>query len=299
VASFDAAIPPGQAGKVQATIAHTDNLRGPVTKYVAVTTDDPARPNINLGIRANFVGSVQVLPVPSLFITIGQPGEQPSKLLVRKDETETGTFAFSELMTSVPWLSATGQRIDKDSPADGLVPPSRAGDVLIEVKATGEIPGGQNTANVTFKTGLPREPVVTIPVTVRVLPEINLQPAYVVLPAPAPPSTESQGFARLGVRRDLDPAGLRVEVQPEAFKATMEALGDRQYRIHVTWTATAGENTPRDGRLTARLGNASANIQVRVNPPVAATPPVPPAGLPTAPVSVPPTVNPQPGKGTP
>jgi hypothetical protein len=278
VASFDEAIPPGQAGKVTASV-RTDGLAGSVSKVVTVQTNDPARTTFPLTLKATIVASVNFYPSRSLFLSIGQTEDNTARTILRKDDTETGALAVTELTSSVPWITATARRIDAAGQAAVGLPPTLPGDYLLEAKLTGPAPKVPTPVELRFKTGLAREPEASVQLTVRVLPELMLSTPQVILPAPAP-GVAAQGAVFLTVRRDLDPSELQVMAEPPPFKVEKSPSGEHRYALQLSWKDEPAGSAPRDGRLTVVLGGARATANVRVLPPQVPDAPVvaPPQG---------------------
>jgi hypothetical protein len=270
VASFDEVVPPGKAGKVTASVK-TDGLLGVVNKVVSVTTDDPGRPNISLILRANIVTSVDFLPTRALFVPAGAAAAGTGKLVVRKNETEKGDLKVKDITASVPWLKVSARKVEvpEQPPSSGAVP-AQPNDWVIEAKIDGEPPqappGGQLSAEIRFKTGLSREPEVTFPVTVRTTPPIQFSGPMVYIPYPGEPPQPQRSTIYVRVEPPLDPNSLKVEAVPPAFQAVANLVGPTRVRVDVTWTPS-GENTPKDGSVTARLGTAVISVPVKVNPP--------------------------------
>ncbi len=61
VARFDKKIASGESGKVRASVK-TDNFTGPIAKSIAVFTNDPANPKLQLVVKANIKPYVAVVP---------------------------------------------------------------------------------------------------------------------------------------------------------------------------------------------------------------------------------------------
>jgi hypothetical protein len=203
VASFDEVIPPGKAGSIKASI-HTANLKGPIGKSITVTHDDATQQPIVLGVTAKVVGSVDVFPFAGVQLARRRRGfENPAKLLIRKDATEKGTLAVSGVTPSAKWLKTSARKVDAAEPAADGMPPAQPGDFVLSVQADGA-PVGSHVENVTFKTGLPREPAIMIPVTVSVQAAVTLQPAELAFTADANSPQGATGEVLATIREDLD-----------------------------------------------------------------------------------------------
>ena len=276
MASYDEVVPPGEAGKLRTSI-HTSNLKGPFSKAVTVTHDDPASGPVALTVKANVVGSVLVLPAASVLVPpSGKKPGTPARILIRRDPTEQGEFRFTDLTTSVPWVKVSSRAVTADEAAHDGLPDARSGDVELTMVAEGA-PVGVHLQSVTFKTGLAREPLVTVPVRVVTRPPIHLQPSELILnPDPNVPGTAS-GQVLGSLREDVDAKDLVVSADAPAFKVRLEPPGVRAFRVIVEWSGSA-ENTPTETTVRFRAGEQSAPLRVRVNLSRMATPPArPPA----------------------
>ena len=263
MASFDEVVPPGKAGSIKASI-HTANYKGSIGKAITVTHDDPTQGPISISVLAKIVGSVELLPYPAIQIGRTRRGfDTPAKLLIRKDPSEQGTLAIEGLATSLPWLRATTRKVTAEEPAVEGLPAALPGDVVLSVQA-GAAPVGNSVVNVTFKTGLAREPQVTIPVTVSVQPVVTLQPNDLILnPTPNQPSGAS-GEVLVALREDLDPKTVSVVSDVPAFVVRVDPPGQRAFRLFVDWSGTAA-STPTQTAIHIKVGAETVNLPVRVN----------------------------------
>ena len=261
MASFDGAIPPGQAGKITASV-RTEHLKGSVAKGIEVTTNDPVRPSLYLTVRATVVGSVQIMPMARLLLSYGGEQVAPARVIVRKDPGEKGTLAVTDLSTSVPYLTASARKVEAPEPQDGSLPPAIADDYVVEVKITGDPPTGNMNESLKLHTGLEREPIVSIPVFVQVRPALTISTSELVLPSPTG-SEETSGIVLMSIRPDLDPASLVAKAEPEPFHAELEQAGPRHFRLHVNWHRTDA-GTSRKGTVTLRVGKETVSLPVHV-----------------------------------
>jgi hypothetical protein len=271
VASFDEVVPPGKAATLKASI-HTANYKGPIGKQVTVTHDDKSQGPIVLNVTANIVGSVEVLPFPALQLARRRRGfKDPALLIVRKDATEKGSLAFTGLAASAPWLKISSRKVTKDEPPVEGLPAAVPGDVVISVQADPATPIGSHVENLTFKTGLPREPLVTIPVTVFVQPPLSVQSTELTLVpvAGAPDSATAQVFG--SVRDDIDPKAITVTSDVPSFTPSVEATSAQSFRVTVAWSGK-GKKPKTDAVVHIKAGTESVDLPVRVNLPKAAPP---------------------------
>jgi hypothetical protein len=263
VASFDEAVPPGQEGHLDVKI-HTANLRGTVRKTVRLTTNDPTHPDRVLRVLVRVVGSVDVLPRSRLLLS--ERGKNPlqAEVVIRKDETETGTLEITDAAANVPWIAPSTQRVvEAGGVAAGNVR-TRPGDWILTVRSEADLAAGNHRGSVTFRTGLDREPTVTIPVTTVIRNPMNVSARQILLHRPAQGS-DTRGAFMVSLRPALDPEELELSVEPDAFRLVTESGGPRGVRVYVV-LADRGDATPESGTVTVRHGEHNARVQIRVIP---------------------------------
>jgi hypothetical protein len=164
VTEFDRTIAAGQVGYVRARLDTTE-LLGPVTKGIVVETNDPDRRKIVLTLKANVVGSVTLLPQPHIFMVKREGQPYVGRLLIRKEPSERGVLAVSDVTLSVDWLTASVERLEEPRPRGGGLPAGRAGDWVLELRFAGDEPVfGRRRGQVRFRTGLTRQPEVRVEV---------------------------------------------------------------------------------------------------------------------------------------
>jgi hypothetical protein len=262
VASFDEVIPPGKVGTIRASI-HTANLKGPIGKSITVTHDDASQQAIVLGVTAKVVGSVDVFPFAALQLARHRRGfENPAKLLLRKDATEKGTLAVGGVVASASWLKVSARKVDAAEPPVDGIPAAQPGDFVLSVQAEAA-PSGSHAENVTLKTGLPREPKLTIPVTVSVQPAVTLQPAALSLAPPADAKEGATGQVLASIREDLDPKTLSFRSDDPAFVVRADPPGERAFRLIVTREGKGSK--PADATTVhIKVGAETVDLPVRI-----------------------------------
>lgn len=239
--------------------------RGPLSKPVTVTTNDPTQATVVLNIQAQVQGSVLVLPTAALsFATFS---DRPARLLIRKDPTETGTLVVSGAAATLDWLSVSARRVaDGETTIEG-VPQAQPGDWLIEVRPASMPTPGSYQGTLAFDTGLPREPKVSVPLVTFVRPPLTVNPAEVVLRG------AGDAIVLVAARPDVDAEALRATAEPAGLEAVLERSAQRTFRLRVAWKGDPA-NRPATGRVTLASGATSVAIPVRLeNPP--APPPAP------------------------
>ena len=263
MASFDEVIPPGKAGTIKASV-HTTNLRGAVGKGITVNHDDSSQGPIMLSVKFNVVGSVNVLPYQTLNLAPRLKGfKEPALLLIRKDGTESGNLNLTGLTASVPWLKVTPRKVTTAEPPIEGLPATLPGDYVLAVQVQ-KPPVGTSAQTVTFKTGLAREPEVTIPVVVTVRPPVVLQPNDLILQPKVDEAGTATGQVLAAVREDLDPKTLTVTTDDKSFVARVEVPGERAFRLTVDWKPD-GKKSPTETKIHLAVGGETIDLPVRVN----------------------------------
>lgn len=250
-------IPPGRAGKIRANVA-TERYRGAVAKGITVTTNDPARSTVQLTVKMTIAGSVNLLPGQVLTVGNMRGKAAPGRLVVRKDETETGTLRVDNLRVSAPWLEVAAREVGPEGPGGAIegVPDVKPGDWILEVAVAGDPPDGQRSLTLTFDTGLPREPTVSVPVQVLWRPAIRFSAPTVVLNLSGEPPPLVVSF-----RSDVSATEAIVSAEPAGLEARLEPANAQAMHVRLRWTGTAAP--PPEGRVFVRSGTETASAIVR------------------------------------
>jgi len=230
VASFDETIDPGEFGFLTATL-DTTGYRGFMVRQIELRTSDPNQRSVTLELHAEILTSVLLLPSQEMFLRTRPAQPMTARVLVRQDPTETGRLELSDLTTSVDWLIVDAERLDAPRPAGAGLPEVQPGDWLVEVRV-GERPEfGTQKQTLTFKTGLTREPTVTIPIDLELIAPVNLSVEKLVLARGSPVAVLA-----LSVRSGLDPDSLTVESRPPGMRVELRRAGERMYHVLVDAT---------------------------------------------------------------
>lgn len=233
----------------------TAGHRGELTKTISVRTDDPQSASTVLSIHATIEGSVLLLPTPAISLSTFRAGPRGGKILVRQDPTENGTLALSDVKVSLPWLTVKSRKVVSAGEREEGLPEAQPGDWVLELDPSGEPEPGNYQASVVFKTGLPREPEVTVPAYVSVRGVFTVSPREAVVTPPA------ETVVLVAVRPDTDPDSVRVTAKPEGVHAELEKTSARAFRLHVSWK---GEGAPpASGEVTVASGEKTETIPVR------------------------------------
>ena len=248
-------IPPGEVGKLEATV-DTQKLTGDVRRGIVVNTNDPATPKVWLEVRASILGSVALIPQHRMRVTNRR--EMVGRVLVRQETSETGELNIHDLHSPDPAIELRAEKLtEKRFAADGL-PTGYVGDWLLEARLVDQTTPGRSIVEVSFATDLPRQPRVTVPITVSYVPPVELSRPQLDL-------TERGSVEPLliAVRKGLDPTTLEVTSLPDGLVARLEPTGDRFYKLHVT----VGEILPEAGELVLSVGGLAYRVPVTAGRP--------------------------------
>lgn len=261
MASYDEAIPPGKVGKVTAQLK-TEHYRGPVEKTITVTSSDPQNPSLTLHLKANVVGSVEILPAAFMQFPTPVTWAFSGRLVVRKEGSETGELKITDLTTTAPWLIAKAHKLEQpEPPKDGEIP-TQAGDWIVDVSVSDAAPVGPSGQQVTFKTGLGREPQVVVSVSVVLQEALEVVPKSVLLRV-GPGAHEAQGIFSVMVRPGLVGETVKATVSPDAFGVTLAREDEHRYTGTVRWMGK-GENPERSANVVLSVGGETVSVPVRV-----------------------------------
>jgi hypothetical protein len=231
VAEYDEVIKPGEVGYVTATLS-TETLNGRVAQGVSLMTNDPGSPATYLLVRAQVVTAVRILPEKQIVLR-GTEGEPPVLRVVRRSaDSGHGFFNIVGLRTSEPWISARASKVREAAPASGELPAVAPGDWILEVGLSGMPPFGKRREQVEFKTGLDRQPQVSLEVHTNRRAPVRMATERLVLPSRPGAVEEELSFT---VRNDLDPSGLRADASPEGLTVQLEPGSGQTMTARVRW----------------------------------------------------------------
>ncbi len=235
----------------------TKKLRGSVGKGITVYTNDPVTSKVMLKVFAQVVGSVVVLPDERFVLGNVGSTRRFMERLVQKDPTEKGELEISDIRTSFPWLTATARQLTENRPGARNRPGGRVGDWILELQVEGSPGYSKQEGTVEFKTGLERQPMVSLPVRIDFRAPVNLSKRAIELQGKPAKDT-----VLLSVRRGLDAEQLTVEAEPESLKVKLEKSGERMFKAHVEWSGGAAT----EGVVTFGLDQDRIELPVRMVP---------------------------------
>lgn len=229
VPRYDATISPGGLGKVEAEL-HTNGQRGPVTRLIEVSSNDPERPVVLLRLTARVKSLLSVLPGEAPLIPLRDRAPTVHELQIRIAGKEP--IELREPVCGVAFASAQVELLPQQ--------PGQDRTYRLTLTVSPEAPEGRSVFPVSLTTNSVREPNLVVTVTcekgiVVAPPSLFMG---VVRPAPAAPVT------RLVVlQKRTAPFHLRkVSCSDPKLEVEQQAGSDAsEYRLVLTyrggWTA--------------------------------------------------------------
>lgn len=268
---FDKVIPPGREGKVSASIS-TDHFKGPVTKTVTVTTNDPNKSRFILELKANITVPIDVQPMDSISLT-AKIGEEKSQELtiIANDGKPFDIVSIKDvpgLKTKVEPILEPGAKPAKAASAAGIKP-AAAGSAKykLTVSTLPDAPVGRSFQSIEVATSHPKVPSMSIRVSLLVQGEVEVVPERVYIqstpPLPAgdgsPAPAAAPPMAQTVKLRKAAGTPLKVEGVSSSdpdFATSLKTIQEgREYDLEIKYTGKPGR------------GMISAQVTVKTNEP--------------------------------
>ena len=227
-----------------------------------MTTNDPKNASLTLSVKANIVGSVEILPRQYLGFPSYPLWDFSAKVLIRKVKSETGDLTITGLKSGAPWLVAKERKVASAEPEKDGLPALVPGDWVIDISVADDAPTGQSAQQVRFKTGLLREPEITIPVAIALQQAMQATPSTSVLTVAAD-AGEATGTFGLVVRPGFRKETVKAVASSEAFSVKLERESDYRYKATVLWKRIGTEQV-KDGTATLTVGSEKLTVPIRV-----------------------------------
>lgn len=223
MASFDQAIPPGGVGKIVLTVK-TDGYQGRVTKSALVRSNDPRQQSLNLSLSADIRTYIVIEPAPRAVLQ-GVVGDDIRQVLQLR-AGDGYPLEIRETSTNI------GQWLDYRLVSKGG---NHQYDLELRSKAQTQASAG---GYIRLVTNHPKRPEVTIPVQLRVRPELEVLPPEITFGRVTVPAS---GEKVMRVVTLVDNRGKIIRVRDlkyndKFFKATAVPLGGEnasRWRIEV------------------------------------------------------------------
>ncbi len=176
VAQYDQVIAPGESGKVHAAV-DTTTLDGPTSRRIAVYTNDPKNPVLNLTFKVEVIASLKVTPGYARYQVVH--GETETGV-VRQTITAADGSEFSVVDTETPWpyLTTESRPATEEDLEDGVEMDDNPWIVDL-VFDYNRAPVGPLAQEVVIRTDHPMQDRIVIPVSGFVRPAMWSTPSKV------------------------------------------------------------------------------------------------------------------------
>lgn len=172
VAQYDEVIAPGKVGKIHAEVDTTD-FYGPISKSIAVYTNDPDNPKLQLVVRAKVMAYINADPGYARFLYVQHEPTQPVKQLVWSEDghpLKILEVKSASKKVDIDFRPATDEERRDDTEGPQWI-------VSIEVKGNAQI--GALRENIEIITDHPKQRAAIIPVSGFVRPRQHITPMEV------------------------------------------------------------------------------------------------------------------------
>jgi len=237
VTEFDEVIAPGKSGKVSATIK-TVTFKGPITKSITVTTNDPQRGRIVLQVSADVTVPYDVQPGDTLSFVGRYDALTPQEVMV----VATDATPFDVLSATIG--DASFKVAVEAAPESGLPERPRTGTVAsgatrytVRVTPPADPKVGMTVAQVALKTTLAKAADIPLRVFANVSGDVTFSPQTVMLQT-GPEATDDQKEATVLIQK---PAGQPLRIMgvtaddPSLTTETRTVQVGRNYEISVRY----------------------------------------------------------------
>jgi len=242
VADYDRVIPPGQTGKIIATV-DTKKYRGKLDKTIVVVSNDPDNEKITLHLYCSIIG-VKILPATHAYFNAHLGASQTKELTIATlGEGPIDVHAIASKSN----IRAQLEKLNEQKPAN-VSEYWNQYKLLITIPEN--FPEGRFSESVSLATNCQYDRVVKIPVAGSVIPTVVVSPGVIRL-------NSANHFQRIIRITKKFGTGLRVSQvisDPAQLKtALMETKKGKQYTIKVAWSDTKSK------------GNFNGQIKIRTN----------------------------------
>lgn len=177
VADYTKTVAPGETGKIHASI-DTKRFRGPITKSITVSSNDPVDSKISLQAKATVKPFVDVLPSQHVFLRTdrGQVSSKQVTLVSHEEELELtiDKVDSSSELVSVVWAAVEEGQTDEDGE-------TIEGDYTIDITLSDKAPVGRVNGTVDVFTNSEKAEKITLQVRGNVRGLVQVRPSRVFL----------------------------------------------------------------------------------------------------------------------
>jgi len=226
---------PGETGTIQIKYDPTNKF-GPQNKHIAVSTNDPLRPEITLKLKANVEPAVIVEPRVINFGSVQKDEERKVKV-----EVTGRTEDFDATLATVQRSEILDVKRISERPEAVEVEGKSMRRVVFEITLKPGAGVGRLVDLLSIRTTDTREPIINCQIAGQIQPDVRAEPMVMAFGAVVAGS-EFAGEVRITHRLGTEFKVSRVEVNPNpgSVEAVAEPLGAGSYVIKCTGRAPEG-----------------------------------------------------------
>jgi hypothetical protein len=178
-------VPPGQEGKIELAVEHTEGYSGEVAKSASVSTNDPKTPNFNLVLRARFKLEGQpALPPPpaplnpnSVFVV--EPSDRWITSALTGSSSPNTLYLYNPQPTPIHLKKVIPGGTDFTAKLDTIQDGKR---YQLSVATNPALKPGHYLQTVKIETDSTAQPLVAIELDVTVYPKVFASPVSITMP---------------------------------------------------------------------------------------------------------------------
>lgn len=178
-------MPPGQEGKIELAVEHTEGFAGEVAKSASVSTNDPKTPNFNLVLRARFKAEGQpALPPPpaplnpNAAFTV-EPSDRWITSALSGSSSSNTLYLYNPQPTLVHLKKVIPGGTDFTATL-GTIQDGKRYQLL--VKSNPALKPGHYLQTVKIETDSTAQPLMAIELDLTVYPKVFASPASIIMP---------------------------------------------------------------------------------------------------------------------
>lgn len=177
VAEYTKTLAPGEKGTIHASI-DTKRFRGPITKSITVSSNDPVDTKVTLQAKANVKPFVDVLPSQHVFLRADR-GQEVSKQVTIVSSEEGLDLAIEKIDSSSELVTVSWAEIEEGQTDAEGEPVS--GDYTVDVTLSDKAPVGRVNGTIDIFTNSEKASQITLQVRGNVRGLVQVRPSRVFL----------------------------------------------------------------------------------------------------------------------
>ena len=178
-------MPPGQEGKIELAVEHTEGYSGEVAKSASVSTNDPKTPNFNLVLRARFKLEGQPAPPPppaplnpnSVFVV--EPSDRWITSALTGSSSLNTLYLYNPQPAPIHLKKVIPGGTDFTAKLDTIQDGKR---YQLSVATNPALKAGHYLQTVKIETDSTAQPLVAIELDVTVYPKVFASPVSITMP---------------------------------------------------------------------------------------------------------------------